>query len=212
MSFHSRLASLRDRLDREITYGTIIKAMKLARQGLLKAEEAGLLAEQNYFRGQIALLRKNYATAIEYFDSAIKLNPKDGAAYNDRALCMVELGIIEEAFEYFDKGINAEPDYSTVYHNKAWLLNNIGRYTESVVYFNKALSLDKDRAVTYDGLADSLYNLGDIKGALKAYKKTLSLLKDGQCRSIKNQIIEKIRLLEGEIQNQGEYGYGHKDN
>ena len=198
MGKHGDLIELRIKLDEAITYGTHKESVMLARQGLKEAQAKGLKGEIEYFNGQIEILKKNFITAIEHFDAAIKYNPDDGAAYNDRALCMVELGIIDKALYYFDKGIEVEPDYATIYHNKGWLLNNIGRYTEAIKYFKKALSLEPKRAVTYDNLADALFNLSDYQGALDAYKKVLQLLKPGCCQGIRKQIISRIKSIEAE--------------
>lgn len=195
MSKSGDLSELRAALDEAITYGTKVEAFRLAKKGLKEAQNKALRAEFEYFKGQIELLKENYVTAIEHFDAAIKFNPKDGAAYNDRALCMVELGIIDEAFSYFDRGIEVEPDYATIYHNKGWLLNNTGRHSESIQYFKKALSLEPCRAVTYDNLADALFNLSEYQGALNAYRKVLELLKPGCCRGIRKKIKEKIKSL-----------------
>lgn len=187
---------MRLKLDEAITYGTHEEALRLARQGREAASAKGLLAEEEYFKGQEELLNGNFASAIEHFDTAIKINPQDGAAYNDRALSMVELGIIDEAFYYFDKGIEAEPDYATVYHNKGWLLNNIGRHSEAIRYFNKALQLEPHRAVTYDNLADALLSLRDYRGALSAYRRVLELLKPDSCQEIRQEISRQIDRLE----------------
>jgi len=187
---------LRRGLDQAITYGTKKEALSLARQGLKRAEEKDLPGEIAYFKGQLEILKENFSSAIDYFDAAIKYNLHDGAAYNDRALCMVELGIIDEAFYYFDKGIAVEPDYATIYHNKGWLLNNIGRHKEAIELFKKALALDPKRPVTYDNLADALLNLGDYRGALAAYRKVLRLLKRGCCRQIRKEVTSQIRSLE----------------
>jgi tetratricopeptide (TPR) repeat protein len=196
MSKRGDLMGLRIRLDQAITYGTKQEATRLAKEGLRQAGAGGLAGEIEYFKGQLDILKENYASAIEHFDAALNYNPKDGASYNDRALCMVELGIIDEAFAYFDKGIAVEPDYATIYHNKGWLLNNIGRHNEAIDYFKQALELEPKRAVTYDNLADALFNLGDYAGALQAYRKVLELLGPQQCRRIQRQIQEKIILLE----------------
>ena len=197
MSKNSGLVGLRIKLDEAITYGSKVQALKLAKKYLKEAQEKNLPAEIEYFKGQVELIRENFTIAIEHFDRAIKFNPTDGAAYNDRALCMVELGIIDEAFYYFDKGIEVEPDYATIYHNKGWLLNNLGKHSEAIRLFLKALELEPGRAVTYDNLADALFNLEDYKGACVAYKKVVKLLKPGCCRAIRKEIEKKIKSLEG---------------
>ncbi|RKY32454.1 MAG: hypothetical protein DRP74_02445 [Candidatus Omnitrophota bacterium] len=192
-------SELRFRLDEAITYGSKKEAQKLARQGLKEAKDSREPGEIEYFKGQVDLLNGRFSSAIEHFDTAIKYNPRDGASYNDRALCTVELGIIDQALEYFDRGIQVEPDYATIYHNKGWLLNNLGRHSEAVECFKKALELEPARPVTYDNLADALFNLCDYKGALFAYKKVLQLLKPGSRRGIRSQIKKQIKNLEKKL-------------
>ncbi len=193
------LTKTRLELDDAITYGTKKKSLELARKGLREARKRRLAGEEEYFLGQLEILKGNFVTAIEHFDAAIRKNPFDGASYNDRALSMVELGIIDEAFVYFDRGIKVEPDFATIHHNKGWLLNNIGRHTEAVRCFKTALKLSPGRPVTYDNLADALYNLGDLEGAKSAYKKVLELLEPGCCNGIKRQIRERLKEIEGKI-------------
>ena len=199
MSKFEEVIKMRVALDEAITYGTQLQAQRLTRQALRFVQGQNMPHEVEYFEGQLAMLRKNFAAAIEHFDNAIALNPHDGASYNDRALCMVEQGIIDDALAYFDRGIEVEPDFATIHHNKGWLLNNIGRYSEAIVCFKKALSLDPLRAVTYDNLADALFNLSDYRGALRAYKKVITLLGPHRCKSIRRQIIKRIEEIEGVI-------------
>jgi len=195
---------LRKRLDEAITYGCFELARELIQEGLRQAQERELLGEIEYFKGQKEILNRNYYEAIKHFDQAVKFNPNDGAAFNDRALCMVELGIIDEALIYFDKGIEAEPDYATVYHNKGWLLNKIGQHREAIRYFRKALELESERAVTYENLADALASLADYQEALIAYQKAIDLL-GPEYSDIKEQISNEMKSLEKKInRTQGE--------
>jgi tetratricopeptide (TPR) repeat protein len=196
MSKHAVFPEVRKELDDAITYGTQKASLAIARRGLRLSRAAAAAGEMEYFRAQIQIIKENFVTAIEHCDRAIACNPHDGAAFNDRALCMIELGIIDEAMPFFDRGIAVEPDYATIYHNKGWLLNNIGRHTEAIRCFHKALELEPDRAVTYDNLADAQLSLGDREGALVSYRKVLALLKPGQCRSIRKQIQTCIDGLE----------------
>jgi len=190
--------NLRKSIDEAITYGRFELAARLTQEGLRQASQQELLGEIEYFRGQVEILRENYYEAIKHFDQAIKYNPYDGAAFNDRALCMVELGIINEAFYYFDKGIEVEPDYATVYHNKGWLLNQIGRHQEAIECFRRALDIEPERAVTYENLANALANLSDYQAALGYYQKAINLLK-ADYSDIKKQITAQMKLVEAKI-------------
>jgi len=191
-----KFLKLRIDLDNAITYGDFKLAEELAENGLSLAHQERNSGEIEYFKGQLALLDEDYLVAIDHFDKAAEYNPKDGAAYNDRALCMVELGVIENAFTYFDKGIKVEPDYATVWHNKGWLLNKIGKYDEAIECFNKTLELDSGRAVTYENLADVYLNKGDKKKALEYYYKAVKILKK-EYKYIKEELEKRIKNLEG---------------
>jgi tetratricopeptide (TPR) repeat protein len=204
------LLKIRLLLDEAITYQDDEMARELALEGLRLAQdktlplvESGrsilldkeLLGEIEYFKGQLEILNENFKKAIAHFDRAIKFNPKDGASYNDRALCMIELGIIDGAMEYFDRGIKAEHDFATIHHNKGWLLNKLGRHTEAIRCFKKAIKFDSKRAVTYENLADALYNLGRPKDSIRAYKKALNLL-NPKYIYIKKQLSNSITQIE----------------
>jgi len=194
-----QLSKMRDKLDMAITYGSRRAAMKLAREALKKARRQRLGGEICYFQGQVELIRENFVSAIEYFDAAIRYDSRDGGSYNDRALCLAELGLIDEALKCFDLGIRVERDYATIYHNKGWLLNNIGRYKEALACFKKALRLEPERAVTYDNLADVLFNQGNFHAALKAYRKVLALLPARRCPGIRSEIKKRIKQIEEKI-------------
>lgn len=190
----NKLLNLRLELDEAITYGNTEKAKKLAQNGLTTAHYEENLGEMEYFKGQIEILNENYRKAMEHFDKATVYNPNDGASYNDRALCMIELGDIKNAVIYFDKGIEVEPDFATVYHNKGWLLSQFGNYNSAITYFKKALEIDPNRAVTYENLANAYLNLDDTKLALECYNKAINLLKP-EYPTIKKELLKQIRRI-----------------
>ncbi len=188
------LTTLRHLLDEAITYGDLSAAKKLVAEGLRIAQEWDWSSEIAYFKAQREIIEGNDRDAMIYLDLAIKHNPCDGAAYNDRALCMIELGMVQEAFLYFDKGIASEPDYANIYHNKGWLLNQLGQHQEALPFFEKALALEPDRAVTFENLADTYIHLKEVQKAISALRKAAQLLTLSQLK-IKEQIDAKIEIL-----------------
>lgn len=190
-----RFTDLRRRVDEAITFDDLSLAGTMAREGLMQAREKESLGEMMYFRAQCAIIEKNFDEALGYLDRALGYNPRDGAAYNDKALCLVELGVLDGVEELFDRGIAVEPDYATIHHNKGWFLNKTGRHEEALGCFEKALALEPDRAVSYENMADAYENAGHADEALKAYKKALELLRCSG--SIRDQIAGEIRRLEG---------------
>lgn len=185
----------RVKIDEAITYGDLAKARMLAHEALEAAQHAELLGERLYFRAQLLIIDEDFAGAIKCLDTAIKHNPVDGAAYNDRALCMIELGQGDDALAYFDKGIVVEPNFATIHHNKGWYLNRLGRHDEALACFAQALALEADRAVTYENMADAYFNLGMISGAIEAYQKAVVLL-SSDCDDIKKELEKLISFLQ----------------
>ena len=188
---------LRRDLDDAITYADFDLAEELAKKALTCAHEQEALGEMMYFRAQISIIDEDFETAIKYLNRAIRYNPKDGAAYNDRALCRIELDEeedIDQILADFDKGIEVEPDYASIYHNRGWYLNQIGSHRKAIVYFKKALSLEPNRAVTYENLADAYLNLGKKRTAINAFRKAFQCLKPSYV-DIKDQIEDKIKIL-----------------
>ena len=191
---HPKFTQLRRLIDKAITFNNLEEAKCLSLEGLRKADELKVLGEQMFFQAQLKIIENEFEEAIKYLDKAIEHNLMDGAAYNDRALCMIELGRLTGAMEYFDKGIEVEPDYETIYHNKGWFLNQLGHYNEALVFLHKALEFDPNRAVSYENLGNVYENLGKGKEAVVAYKIALNLI-DSSFEDIKQQIQLKINSL-----------------
>lgn len=188
-------SKLRRELDDAITYADLETAGRLAEEGLSNAQDQELLGEIMYFKAQREIINENYEEAIHFLGLAIKYNPSDGAAYNDRALCVIELGGNErQVLADFDKGIEVESDYATVYHNKGWYLNKLGKHREAIPYFEKTLELEPDRAVTYENLADTYLNLGEKQKTIEAFRKALQCLKPSY-PEIKDQLEARIKMV-----------------
>ena len=185
---------LRIKLDHAITFGDDALALMIAQRGLDLGTQKNLPAEIEYFRAQFFILEEDFTTAIVHLNKAIDINPKDGAAFNDKALCLVELGQLDNALENFNKGILVEPDYASVYHNKGWLLNKLGLYSDAVECFLKTLELEPKRAVTYENLGDAYLNLRLVDDAKKAYNRALEFL-PSDCQGIKEQIEDLLSDL-----------------
>jgi len=188
------IIDIRIKLDDAITYGELAKARGLIEEGLILSQEKESLGEIEYFKGQKEILNQDFPRAIDHFDKAIQYNSSDGASYNDRALCMIEMGVIDEALDYFNRGIEVEPDFATIHHNKGWLLNKIGRHKEALECFNKAIELDNNRAVTYENMADMFVQLGDNNKALEFFNKALEVL-NPEYMGIKEEIIERMKII-----------------
>ena len=87
---HPLFTQLRHKIDEAITFHDITSARKYAREGLMMAQEKECPAEAMYFQAQFRIIAGSFDEAVPYLHKALEFNPKDGAAYNDLALCRVE--------------------------------------------------------------------------------------------------------------------------
>ncbi|MBF0485571.1 MAG: tetratricopeptide repeat protein [Candidatus Omnitrophica bacterium] len=192
---HPLFTQLRRQIDEAITFHDLKNARLWVAEGLRLSREKECPGEAMYFRAQEAIIAERFKDAIDLLMQALVFNPADGAAYNDIALCMVEMGRIEGVLEIFDKGIAVEPDYATIHHNKGWFLNKIGRPSEAIACFNQALAFEPERVVTWENMANAYEEQGRIPEALDAYRKALSFLKESQT-GIRAQLLSEIKRLE----------------
>lgn len=191
---HPEFSRLRRLVDEAITFDDLPLARRLAGQGVGLAQKKELPGELFYFQAQMAVMDENFDQAERLLFQALSFNPKDGAAYNDIALCRIERGILTGIEEIFDAGIAVEYDYATIHHNKGWFLHKTGHHETALQSFRQALAFDADRAVTWENMADAYESLGRIPEALAAYKRALSCVRE-PFQHVRKQIIGEIERL-----------------
>jgi tetratricopeptide (TPR) repeat protein len=96
-----------------------MEAFQLYEQGLYEEARAifeelsGLDPSEAYYRtalGAICLAEDELETALEHFDEALRLNPKDSAALVNRGEVNLRLGNILEAAQDFARAVDLDPE------------------------------------------------------------------------------------------------------
>jgi tetratricopeptide (TPR) repeat protein len=131
--------------------------------------------------------------AQEQWETALTLNSKDPAVYNNLANLYGHTGRLKKAFEYYAKAIELNPKEATYYHNfgtTVFLFRNDAMefyaLTEQQVYdkaldlYSKALKLDPDNFPLASDVAQTYYGIKPLRleAALKAWTNTLALAHD----------------------------------
>lgn len=70
------------------------------------------LSEKAREEGNARFKAGNWASAVESYTEAIKRNPTDPRAYNNRALCLTKLAALPDALKDADKAIELDPKFS----------------------------------------------------------------------------------------------------
>ncbi|MCM8825980.1 MAG: tetratricopeptide repeat protein [Candidatus Omnitrophica bacterium] len=184
----------RRRLDREITYFHFKKANRLLIKLIRLAKKHNELFFINYFTGQKYMLNEDFNKAIEFFNRALRVRPNDGCTYNDKAICLAELGYLEEAIACFDEGLRRDRNSLVLYHNKGWLLNLLGNYKDAIMCFKKVLEIEPNRPESLYSLADTYFNIGDYRLASVYFKRAFQEIR-GKSSYIYKEILRRLEEI-----------------
>lgn len=105
--------------------------------------------------------------AIEAYQQALEINPKNHMALSNMALILKSIGETERSLELLYKAIEAYPRYSTGYHNLGCYYYDIGLYHKAIGYLRTALKINPLLIVSYASIARCYARLGRIKEARK---------------------------------------------
>jgi tetratricopeptide (TPR) repeat protein len=115
-----------------------------------------------------------YDAALECFEEASRLQPKDQSYLNMVAVILGFLERYKEAEIYIDRALE-QGKTSQLWNNKAYLAILRGWKEEALDYVNKSLALDPDNASALDTKGFTLYKLGRLDDALLELDKGLGI-------------------------------------
>jgi tetratricopeptide (TPR) repeat protein len=122
-----------------------------------------------------------YIEAIEAYETALKIDPKDPI---DPKYPRTWLGLgnalrglerYTEAEVALKQALEIDPKYHIAWSNLGNILKYLGRYKEAIAAFEKALEIDPKYHAAWNGLGATLNDLGGDKKAIAAFEKALEI-------------------------------------
>lgn len=113
-----------------------------------------------------------WASAIEYMDKAISLDPKDTDYVLYKANIYYEAGQIQTAIEVMDQFIELVPDYAGGYYRRGWFKDNIKDIDGAIEDYTTSITLDSD----YPYAIMSRGNMYLLKGENELAKKDFEMV------------------------------------
>ncbi len=104
-----------------------------------RAELAVLLA-----RGQATLKDNDPEAALQYFDQALALSPKNPEVLVRKGVTLERLKKLSEAVECYDQAIEANATLISAYLRKGSLYNRMERFKEALECYERALQAQED--------------------------------------------------------------------
>ena len=113
--------------------------------------------------------------ALQYFEKAIQLNPKNDFAWGDRGLILDKQGKTEESLASFSKAIEIDPKNSITWHNKGLTLIRSNQLKEAIYCFDKAIENKENYAKAWYNKGRALSMLGQVDKSQVCFDKSRKL-------------------------------------
>ncbi len=132
-----------------------------------------LLAELAFQQGNVFMMFGEIDKAIEAYSQAIKLNPRDTDAYNNRGVAYQKLGNFDRAFKDYNTAIPINPYDAVIYSNRGAAYVDKGELDRGLEDLNRAIEVNPNYAETFYNRGIAYDNKGDYNRAISDFNKAI---------------------------------------
>ena len=118
------------------------------------------IIDDNYEKGLILFLKKEYDLAIKNYDICLEKEKKNSIIFYQEGLAFYENKKYDLAIKAFDKALELRQDYPNAIHGKALILDKIGNKKEALPLFKKVNEFKPENALFLMNYCLSLYDNG----------------------------------------------------
>ncbi len=126
-------------------------------------------------KGVALVMEGKYNEAIEAFNKAIELNPKDAVAYNNRGAAYGQTGNYKQQIEDSSKALQLNPKDAVAFNNRGVAYGELSNYEQEIEDCTKAIELNPKLAVAYYHRGIAYHKMGNRKQAIKDKSKAYAL-------------------------------------
>ena len=144
------------------------------------AEDRKELWTRYYNLGVKGMNAQKFEFAVDQFNLAITINPKEADAYEGLAITLLNVGNSEEGIETYKKALELDPSKAQSYFNVGGALMNADRVEEALEMFKKGHAIDPEEINILQNLAIAHYRaiLAHKEGASESAEKALAIAGD----------------------------------
>jgi tetratricopeptide (TPR) repeat protein len=124
-------------------------------------------------RGNAKAALGNRRGAIDDYTAALKLNPKDAAAYINRGIAKTALGDYQGAIEDCTAALKFDPNLADAYNNRGFVKTALGDHRGAIEEYTAALKFNPKFADAYYNRGLAKAYLGDYRGAIVDFTAAL---------------------------------------
>jgi tetratricopeptide (TPR) repeat protein/serine/threonine protein kinase len=129
-------------------------------------------------RSRVYAQKKFFDRAFEDADQAVKLSPKDPAAWNARGWVWLQKEKLDKALDDFNEALNQKDNFAPAYRNRGTVHLRKEKYNQAITDFGKAIQYDKKDYLAFNGRGLAHLKKGELDDAEKDFTAALRLNKD----------------------------------
>ena len=118
---------------------------------------------------------KDFSTALDFINKAIKIKPNFAEAYNEQGNALNELKKLEEAIKSYNNAININPKYADAYYNKGLVLHELKKLESAVQNYDKAIKINPKHIMSHNNKGFALQQLKKVDASLKSYNEAYKI-------------------------------------
>ncbi len=146
----------------------------------LTPESLYLQGRDDFFRGRVLLFDKKYPEALPYLESAVRIDPGTGYAYNALGIAYLEQALYDQAVNAFRDASNRAQHWAYPLHNLALAYYQKGDYKSAIAAYERAIRIAPQYAYLPYNLGLIYQRLNRSKDAETMYRRALALREDAQ--------------------------------
>jgi tetratricopeptide (TPR) repeat protein len=136
-------------------------------------------AEANdwFKKGLMHLEHSRYDEAIEAFEKAIEINPRDADAWYNKGIILAKKDVAryDGAVDCFDVAIHLDPNNAELWYNKGIALGCLGKYSAAIKAFDDAIRIESNDAKIWCSKGVALRGLERYDDAIEALDKAIEI-------------------------------------
>lgn len=133
------------------------------------------VANQAILDAQGLVDAKNWPAALERYQKAAALSPKNEEIHFRLGICHVALGNLEAAEKDYRTAVQLFPDYAEAHNNLGSLLVRQGHLTEGIEHIRTALANSPQSPKAHNNLGMALAKQGNLGGAIAEFQESTRL-------------------------------------
>ena len=123
----------------------------------------------------ICFKKKDFSSALDFINKAIKINPNFAEAYNERGNVLNELKQSQLAIKSYDQAIKLNPKYADAYYNKGLVLHELKRIESAIENYDQAIKINPNHVYSHNNKGYALQKLKKIEASIESFYNVLKI-------------------------------------